>query len=416
MAWRLTVRVLVIVSVGGLLASCGILAEPRVTLLTDRPEIASYVERYNAFQDTYKVEVEYRESPAQAVQDGEAGDIAIGEWLSTPQLLARFDSTSDIVKPGKVDPSSFYPGLLSMGSNDNRPTLIPLSFDLPAIVFYKPSVSQEELPAMFMPVEILKSLSHPFNATSKDGFPSAMGFSPRWNPEFLTQMGLVLGARIRAGRAGLPTWDSDGLQRTVDLVKSWMSDVNGGAEPDRAFADRYLVQPYFKLLASQRIRFALTSFSDFMQLPEERRKDLDFRWLSSGGTIPVRDNVLFAGILRGAHNKRGAKAFLEWFCALRNQSALLDSAQSLRLGVFGITNGFSAYTSVNEKEFSTRYPILLGHVPVPSTLRVPETLPDDWQKVRQEVIDPWLLQTAAGQEDQDLTTRVDEWKAAATRK
>ena len=54
------------------LAGCGLLSDQTVRLLTDRAEMAAYVERYNARQTDVRVEVIYDEEPAQAVLDGRA--------------------------------------------------------------------------------------------------------------------------------------------------------------------------------------------------------------------------------------------------------------------------------------------------------------------------------------------------------
>ena len=66
------------------------------------------------------------------------------------------------MKPGRIEPSWFYAGLLAMGSRDNRPVLIPISYSLPAVVFFKPAM-QAELSSMFMPLDTLRSLSRAFN-------------------------------------------------------------------------------------------------------------------------------------------------------------------------------------------------------------------------------------------------------------
>jgi Bacterial extracellular solute-binding protein len=399
---------LAVAAVCALLVGCSLIREPTVRMITDRAEMAAYVDRFNALQTDVRIELSWREAPFQSVLDGTQADLVVGEWLASPAVLDRFDSLGDIVKPGRIDPSWFYGGLLAMGSRDNRTVLLPLSFSLPAIVFYKPDM-QAELSSMFMPLDTLRSLSKAFNAQSKSGGFSAMGFSPFWNQDFLDAAALLFGARFRPGRNGLPAWDQDGLAKTVDFARAWLSEVNGGASADEAFTSRNWVQPWYKLITGKKILFALASFTDYFALPEEKRRDLDFRWLSLGNSIPVMNNVLFAGVLRSSRNKRGAKAFLEWFCNPSVQRTLLDVNQSRRIGVFGVTNGFSALKSINEKELPPRYPFLLGHIPSESILAFPETLPDNWLAVRNQVIRPWIRQSASGTEGQPLEKRLDDW-------
>jgi hypothetical protein len=383
--------------------------EPTVQLVTNRAEMAAYVDRFNALQSEVKVVLSYQESPAQAVLDGVAGDIVIGEGLSTPSLMDRMEGLGDIVKPGKIDPSWYYARLLALGSRDNRPVLVPLSFSLPAVVFVRPAT---DLPTMFMPLETLKSMSRAFNKSSKAGALLNVGFSPGWNPDFLTAVALLFGAHLRPGRNGVPAWDENGLRKTVDYTRSWLEDVNGGAEADAAFSRRILVQPWYKLLSSGKTMFALTPFRDLFALPEEDRREFDFRWLSQDGIIPVLDNVMYAGVPRAARGKTGAKTFLLWFCSLPVQQSLLTVNQSRRIGVFGITDGFSALKSINEKDLPAKYPLLLGHIPMENLLAFPDILPDNWLKLRDAVVVPWILGTASGTESQTLEKRLEDWQNA----
>ncbi len=396
------------------LVSCGLFPDPTVRLLTDRAEIAAYVERFNVVQDDCRVEIDYRDSPSQAVLDGAQADAVIGKWLATPQVMAHFEQLSDIVKPGRIDPSQFYSGLLAMGSKDNRPLLIPISFDLPAVVFLKSDVTSE-LPAMILPLEKMRAMSLSFNTSGKNGF-SAMGFSPLWNQDFLQLSCILFGTHFRSGRNGVPAWEPEGLARTMDFLRSWLLIGNGGKEELEAFSERNLVQPYYKLLRTGKILFALTPFSEFFSLPEDKRRDLDFRWPSSANLIPAQDDVLFAGILRTARNKRGAKAFFEWFFSIQNQRRFLEIAQSRRIAVFGISNGFSSLKSINEKDISQKYSLALGHIPSENFLLFPDTLPDNWVRIRDEVVRKWIAETIKGEEEALLSVRIGEWQTAANKK
>ena len=392
-----------------LLAGCGLGLDAPLRLVTNRAEMAAYVDRFNSLQSDVKVEVSYQESPAQAVLDGAGGDIVIGEWLASPSVMDRLEGLGDVVKPGKIDPAWFYARLLAMGSRDNRPMLVPISFSLPAVVYERQS---QDLPAMLLQLDTLQSMSKAFNRTSRSGVVTNLGFSPAWNPDFLTLTALLFGAHLRPGRSGLPSWDENGLRKTVDFTRQWLEGVNGGAEVDASFSDRNLVQPWYKLLSSGKTLFALASFRDFFALPEEERRDFDFRWLSQDGAIPVMDDVLFAGVLRASRDKAGAKAFLQWFCSLPVQLSLLAVNQSRRIGVFGVTDGFPAWKSIDEKDLPAKYPILLGHIPLENLLLFPDTLPDNWVKVRDGVIEPWILDSASGKETGPLEKRLQDWQDA----
>ena len=360
--------------------------------------MAAYVDRFNAIQSDVKVEISYQDTPAQAVLDGVRADAGDRGMAVHARGHGPLDALGDIVKPGKIDPAWFYRGLLAMGSRDNRPFLIPISFTLPAIVYVRAS---QDLPNMFMPLDVLQSMSETFNKTSKNGSITAAGFSSLsdWNADFLTTAALLFGARFGPAADGLPAWDENGLGKTVDFVQKWMAGVNGERRRGRRLFPPHLVQPWYKLLSSGKTLFALASFTDFFALPEEERQGFRFPlalprtpWFPSWTTCSSPACcALRATREEPAHSSSG-------FAASPVQQCLLTVNQSRRIGVFGVTNGFSALKSINEKDLPQKYPLLLGHVPQENFLAFPETLPDNWVKIRDGVIEPWIVQKAAGQE------------------
>lgn len=392
-----------------LAAGCGLLPDPAVRLVTSRPELAAYAERWNARQGEFRVEVRWRESPAQAVLDGEPFDVAIGEELAASSVMDRLESLGDIVAPGRLDPAGFYPGLLAMGSRDNRPLAVPLSFDLPALVFLRGALP-EDAPPLALGIETVRALARPVNAIGTGGGLSAVGFSPLWDRGFLLLTVRLFGARPRAGRAGALSWDAEGMAAGVAFARSWVAEDNGGAALDRAFAARNLVQPWERLLAGRKILFALMPFADFLAVPEEKRRDLDYRWLAREDRVPVEDTVLFAAVPRSARNKRGAKAFLEWFAGPAAQRELAEANRSLRLGVFGVTSGFSALVALNEKDLPPLHPALLGRVPAAALLAFPEPLPSGWYRMRDEAVLPWLEQAVADGAAGTLEDAIAAWQ------
>ena len=64
---------LVLAAVCALLLGCGLIPEPGVRMITDRAEMAAYVDRFNALQSDVRVELAYSETPFQSVLDGAQG-------------------------------------------------------------------------------------------------------------------------------------------------------------------------------------------------------------------------------------------------------------------------------------------------------------------------------------------------------
>ncbi len=378
------------------LASCGLLSEPAVRLLTNRPEFAAYAEIFNARQGDFLVEVGWRDSPAQAVRDGEAADLVIGDSLAVADVMDRLDPLSDVIKAGRIDPAAIYPGLLAMGSRDNRPLLLPLAFDLPAVVMARTPASGE-LPAMMLPLATMRTMADGFTTQGKGGGLATVGFPPLWDPDFLLLVARLYGTRPRAGKAGAFTWDPEPLDQAVAFMRSWVTEDDGGKNSELAFIKRNLTrQPWDRLLAAGKVRFAVVPFTEYAALPEEKRRDLEFRWLAQDGRVPVLDDAVFAGVPRAARNKRGARAFLEWLAKLETQRSLLEVNHSSRLGVLGVCGGLSAFTALNEKDLPEQRPLLLGHVPPQDALSFPDPLPARWDEARSAVVLPWLTEAAAG--------------------
>lgn len=395
-----------------LLSGCGFLPHPTIRLMTDRPEVAAFVERYNGSQKEFRVEIAYAASPSSALLAKEPADVLIGEYLSTPQLMDRFEPLGDVVKSGRIDPLRFYSGLLAMGAKDNRQVLLPVSFTLPAVV-YASGNAAGGTSTWVLSLESMAESSRAFNGKSRMD-PERLGFSPLWNTDFLCWTAALSGSRIRGGRGQTTTWDAEGLAKAQSALRSWVNEVNFGPETENAFAARWLIWPFYRLLSEKRILYFVTTFTELWSIPEERRKDLDFRWLSSASNmIPVADNVLFAGIPRSSGNKRGGKAFLEWLFDPQVQRDILGVNQFRRINVFGIAGGFSSLKAINERDLPQRYPLLVSHVPQESFLLFPEILPDDWVEMREQVVEPWFKESLeADPPGSTLEKRIETWQKA----
>jgi hypothetical protein len=323
--------------------------------------------------------------------------------------MDRFEPLGDIVKPGRIDPARFYAGLLAMGSKDNRQQLLPISFTLPAVVYLAGNAAREAS-NWVMPLDAMSGPCRAFNGKSKPD-PDRLGFSPLWNTDFFCWSAALSGARIRGTRGQAAVWDADGMGKARKTLQTWVNDVNFGPEPENAFAARWTIKPFYRLLSEKRILFYVTSFTSFWSVPDDSRKDLDFRWLSStANMIPVADDALFAGVPRAARNKKGGKAFLEWFFDPQVQRDILDVNQFQRINVFGIAGGFSALKTINERDLPQRYPILVSHVPSENFLLFPDTLPDNWVEFRDQVFKPWFKDSLGpASAGGTLEKRVEDW-------
>ncbi len=386
------------------LSGCSSPDQNTATLWTNQPEFAAYAETFNAEQNRFRVLLVYKANPAADIMTTtERPDIVIGEYLRSQRVRRSFSSLNGLLGTGKIDPAAFYPQALRTGNWGGDQLLLPVSFDLPAIMFIRGAVPDAK-DSFFVTLPELKDLAKPFNKTQDDTFVE-LGFSPQWSGDFLYSFARLNGADFREDSAGRPVWNADALSKALDAVHAWITDSNGGLEPDTAFKTRYVYEPPEVLLNEKRIGFAYIDATSYFQTAESKRQDLDFRWIAAGGRVPVLENMVFAGIPARARHRRAAEFFLTWLFQQRTQTRLLEENRLKQITTFGLSDGFSTLSAVNELEMPRQYPQLLGHIPKNFDLLFPPALPRNWRQIKDEVVKPWLVKAA---ETEQPSTTLDE--------
>ncbi len=390
-ATRLTTIVFAVLIISG----CGYFARHTVTLCTDRAEFSAYSEAFNVSQDEFLIEISYRSNPIESVLRKEINpDLIISEGLSDPNVLDHFEPLSGLFRDERIDPKDFYQDLLSLGRREKTQFILPLNFDLPTVVFRNRSFQQEHN-GLLIPLDAMRKLASEYNEVVKEQLKKE-GFSPFWNEDFLYYTTMLFNAEFRTDGSSYIKWNEKSLFEGIDFLQSWVAEENGGYEKDREFKEKYMNMPEYRLLEDKHILFYFTDMKSFLKIPQEKREDLEFRWLSKEGKIHVLENILFVGIPRGGKNKKGAKLFLEWIFTPAVQMQIMEINRFKRLlGVFGIANGFSSLVEVNEKALPQPqfYPLFLGHIPSSEMLSFPSRLPHDWSASKDEVVKPWLRDT-----------------------
>jgi hypothetical protein len=336
----------------------------------------------------------------------------IGRYQKSGQSRSSFQALDHLYSDLVVNPNSFYSGLLELGNYEGRQILLPVSFNLPLIVFdrkLEPSMKD----GFVIDIADLETLGAELNQSSKAAFTN-MGFGPRWSPEFLFSAISLLGAGFREGSP--LKWDHAALDASVAYVRAWSERANGSAAKEDEFQFKYLYLPEYRSVEEGRIGFAAMSSSEFFVVSEERRASLSFRWLSRSGSIPVDEGIVYAGICRKGEGRQAAEAFIEWFYSEESQRAILEEAKRYRSieSSFGIAGGFSAIRSVNEKLFPLYYPSLLGKLPPSTYLMPPNVLPAQWPAMKEAVVLPFLLEQTGpnppeGDRNETLESRLQAW-------
>lgn len=392
-----------------LFSACSSPDQNTAILWTSQPEFAAYAETFNAQQNRFRVLLVYKANPAaDIVSTTERPDIVVGEYLRSRRVRRNFSSLNRLLGAGKVESAAFYPQALKTGKWGGDQLLLPVSFDLPAVMFIKGAIPDSK-DSFFVTLPELKDLARPFNK-EQDGSFVELGFSPQWSGDFLYSFARLNGADFREDSAGKPVWNGDALSNALNAVHKWITDSNGGLEPDTAFKTRYVYEPPEVLLNEKRIGFAYVDATSYFQTAESKRQDLDFRWIAADGRVPVLDNMVFAGIPSRARHRGAAEAFLTWFFQQKTQTGLLEENRLKQITTFGLSDGFSTLSAINELEMPRQYPRLLGHIPKNFDLLFPPALPRNWRQIKDEVVKPWLVKaTESEQPSTTLDEQIKSW-------
>ncbi|MCL2444112.1 MAG: extracellular solute-binding protein [Treponema sp.] len=377
---------------------------------TDRPEIALYGEYFNNAQNQYKVSIRYFDFPASELGKGDSPDIVIGSWLKTSSASTNFKSLDNLFGAKKLSYDIFYPRLLAIGKIDNTQYFLPVSFNIPALIFS--SDREQTLSNQFtIDFDELKTLSKNFNTVSRGTY-TRMGFSPLWNNNFLLTAAVLSGASFR--EAEPLAWDSDALERSMTSIFNWTREINTNNQAEDDFTFKYFFEPPEKLIQSGRILFSYIESGELFTLSEDRKKQLDFRWIMEDNKIPITDNSVYLGIPKKAKSQAAARAFIMWFFQVENQRLLLEYSRANRLNenTFGISGGFSALSSVTEQIYPLFYPELLGRMPPSDNFTLPNVLPDNWALIKERVVLPYLHERARRETGDGITPlerRLSDW-------
>jgi ABC-type glycerol-3-phosphate transport system substrate-binding protein len=385
------------------------------SIWTDVPELALYAELFNGAQSRYRVEVLWKaDLEASLKAEGPKPALVVGRYLKSTAVRERFQDLSFLFGELTVNQAAFYPELLSTGTFGGRQLLLPLSFNLPAIVFPADPASADLAEVRGKALVGMQDFARASSSFNKKQGPAfvRMGFSPRWDADFLVLAVNAGGADFREGRP--LAWQEEGLKAAIDSLKAWTKNVNGEPSLEEDFQFKYLYTPGYKYVADGRALFAYMDSSDFFLLPEEKRTSLDYRWFAERGSIPVDPEIVCAAIPLAGRDKAAAEAFLKWFFKEESQRAMLENARKTRAleSSFGVAEGFSSLRSVTERLFPLYYPSLVGHLPPPEALASPEALPSAWPELKAKVLGPWLLEAtagAAGKPGVELSARLSDY-------
>ncbi|MBR0099366.1 MAG: hypothetical protein IJP90_06585 [Treponema sp.] len=395
-----------------LLTSCG--TSSPVVIWTDRPEIVSYVEFFNVAQNKAKAVVVYKEKLASALppaKDEQNPDLVIGSFLRNSRIKKNFASLNRVFNRSQINPASIYEPLLEYGKFNGRQYLIPVSFNLPTMIFSQKNYDliQED---MLVDSDTIRDSAGLFNQKSEHDVFVKMGYAPSWDANFIFHVAKMNGIEFTE-KGNIFSWNSDSLNSTIDYIKNWSRTKNGGTSAEQDFSFKYLYAPAHKLINSDRCLFAYIKSNDFFNISSGQTENIAFHWLGKDEKIFVNDDMTSLGLYRKTKNASAAYEFINWFFTESTQRNLLERAMRMNLDTqtFGICSGFSSIKSVNERVFPSFYKTLLGKMPSESALVAPLPLPARWESLKERVIIPYLSE-ATNTDNETAIKSVEERIAA----
>lgn len=388
----------------------------RIVIWTSNSEFAQYVELFNKTHKDNSAILVYKENPALSLppaRDEASPDIVVGSWLRTDSPGKLYKSLDYIFDNRKLTSDVFYPQLLTAGQKKGVQYLLPVSFNLPALVFS--NENKDLVPDNYtLTLEQLRKAGSAYNEKNKKGAYTKMGFTPLSNNEFIYLATKIYGANFREEKGEI-VWSAANLSKAADELSDWVIKENTSAQTEEDFSYKYLFMPYYRQVTTNRTLFAYTTSDQLFKAMKDQDLGIDYRWIVQDRNLPIEDSFTMMGIYKKSKNLVGATEFISWFFQSENQRAILERKDRLNLEteIFGIAGGFSAIRDVTEHILPVFYTQLLTNLPPAQMLSVPNQLPARWESYKTMVVEPYVKALATSDNTENVTTILaleSEWR------
>ena len=390
--------------------------QERIVIWTSCREFAQYIELFNRQHKDNCAILVYKENPALSLppaKDENPPDIIVGSWLRTDAPQKSFKSLDYLFDTKKLTSDVFYPQLLDSGKRKKVQYLLPVSFNLPAVIFA--TENKELIPDSYvLSLDQIRSTASAYNAKNKKDAYTRIGFTPLGNSDFLYLTAKMKGTDFREEKGEI-AWDGQALIKSVDFLRDWVYTENTSPQIEEDFTFKYLFMPYYRQVSSGRTLYAYTTSDSLFKILKEQDLSVDYRWVVEDKSIFIEDSVTMMGIYKKARNQVGATEFISWFFQSENQKEILETKENMHLetDLFGIAGGFSSLRDVTEHVLPIYYNQLLTNLPPSQMLTVPQKLPARWESYRTLVVEPYIKSAVTAAEGESSPTLHDyekEWR------
>ena len=173
--------------------------QDRIVIWTSCREFAQYIELFNRQHKDNCAILVYKENPALSLppaKDENPPDIIVGSWLRTETPQKNFKTLDYLFDTKKLTSDVFYPQLLDSGKRKNVQYLLPVSFNLPAVVFS--TENKDLIPENYnLSLEQIRQAASAFNEKNKKEAYTKIGFTPLGNNDFLYLVSKMKGTDFR---------------------------------------------------------------------------------------------------------------------------------------------------------------------------------------------------------------------------
>ncbi|MCQ2576377.1 MAG: hypothetical protein MJ162_06505 [Treponema sp.] len=398
------------------ITSCKEQPSERIVIWTSCAEFAQYCELFNTTHPGNKAILVYKENPALSMppaKDELPPDIIVGSWLCSDKTHKNFKSLDYLFDFNKLSSEVFYTQLLSAGKHRNSQYLLPVSFNIPAIIFSKENSNLITENYTLTP-ENIRTIAASYNQKKRNGSFTRIGFVPSADANFLYLMAKLNNVDFREEKNQI-VYNPQQLDKTIEDLKNWITTENKSAQEERDFDFKYLFMPDYRQITSGRTLFAYTTSDKLLMNMKDQNLSIDYRWITSENQLPIEDTFTTMGIYKDARNQPGASEFIAWFFDSETQKQILERKSQLDLNteMFGIAGGFSSLREVTDHILPVYYTQLLTNLPPAELLKTSQKLPPRWETYKANVVEEYLSIAVAAQPDDTVPSLPEleaEWQ------
>lgn len=394
------------------LSGCKKKPEKRLVIWTDNSEFAPFIEIYNK-NHRQKAILVYKENIADNLppEPGELPpDIIVGALLKNSRIKKNFVALDFLFNRKYLSSNDFYKTLLKYGTFGQHQYLLPVNFNIPAMIF---STENENLikDNYTISLEELRESGAAFNKKNKKDNYTAIGFAPQSNTNFLYTTAQLLGANFREDKNNSFTWNKDSVDETVRYLKEWISTENTSPQVESDFVYKYLSETPDKQVTSGRTLFSFVTSDKLFSMSAAQLAKLDFRWLNHNALIPIEDSMISMGIAKHTKKALLASEFISWFFTTETQHIFIERKIKTNLDTaqFGIAGGFSSLKDVNEHILPVYYPAMLTNIPQAGTFTVSDKKPTTWNKIKYRIIIPYLSEAVQAEDGKTVASMEERY-------